>query len=79
MCISHSADVVWPPRSCDLTPLDYYLWGVVKDKYYRDKTETIDFLKDNFREAIGEIQQHTIDNTLKNWTDRVGQPMLPFE
>ena len=25
--ISRRADVVWPPRSCDLTPLDYYLWG----------------------------------------------------
>ena len=23
--ISRRADVVWPPRSCDLTPLDYYL------------------------------------------------------
>ena len=30
------ADVVWPPRSCDLTPLDYYLWGAVKDKCYFD-------------------------------------------
>ena len=29
--ISRRADVVWPPRSCDLTPLDYYLWGGVKD------------------------------------------------
>ena len=24
--VSRKADVVWPPRSCDLTPLDYYLW-----------------------------------------------------
>ena len=23
--ISRRADVIWPPRSCDLTPLDYYL------------------------------------------------------
>ena len=23
--ISRKADVVWPPQSCDLTPLDYYL------------------------------------------------------
>ena len=42
------------------------------DKCYADKTETIDALKDNIREAIGEIQQHTVDNVLKNWTDRVG-------
>ena len=53
--ISRGADVVWSPRSCDLTPLDYYLWGAVKDKCYADKPETIDTLKDNIREAIGEI------------------------
>ena len=49
--ISHRADVVWPPRSCDLTELDYYLWGVVKDKCYAIKPETIDALKENIREA----------------------------
>ena len=32
--ISRRADVVWSPRSCDLIPLDYYLWDAVKDKYY---------------------------------------------
>ena len=70
--ISRRADVVWPPRRCGLTPLDYYLCGAVKDKCYADKPETINALKDNIREAIGEIQMHTIDNVLKNWTDRVG-------
>ena len=64
--ISSKADVVWPPQSCDLTPLDYYLWGAVKDKCYGDKPETIDALKENIGEAIGEIQLHTIDNVLKN-------------
>ena len=57
--ISRRTDVVWPPWSCDLTPLDNYLWGA-------DKPETIDALKNNIREAIGEIQLHTIDNGLKN-------------
>ena len=64
---SPRADVVWPPRSCDLTPLDYYLWGALKEK-----PKIIDALKYNIHEAIGEIQPHTIDNVLKNWTDRVG-------
>ena len=72
--ISRRANVVWPPRSCDLTSLNYYLWGAVKDKCYDDKPETIDALKDNIREAIGEIQLYTID-VPKNWTDRVGYCM----
>ena len=50
-----NADAVWPPRIRNLTPLDYYLWGAIKDKCYADKPETIDSLKDNIREAIGEI------------------------
>ncbi|GFY16566.1 putative transposable element [Trichonephila clavipes] len=28
--ISRFGPVNWPPRSCDLTPLDYFLWGCVK-------------------------------------------------
>ena len=61
--ISRRADVVWPPWSCDSKPLGYYLWGAVKDKCYADKPET------------NEIQLHTIDNVLKNWTERVGYCM----
>ena len=30
--ISRRADVVWLPWSCDLTTMDYYLWGAVKGK-----------------------------------------------
>ena len=60
-----------------MSPLDYYLLGAVKDMCYADKPETIDFLKDNIHEAIGEIQLHTIvcDNVLENSIDRVGYCM----
>ena len=63
--ISRTANVFQPSRRCDLTSLDYYLWGAAKDKCYADKPETLDALKDNIREPIGEIQLHTIDNCLK--------------
>lgn len=32
--ISRRGNINWPPRSCDLTPLDYFLWGYVKAKVY---------------------------------------------
>ena len=73
--INRRGDVFWPPRSCNLIPLHYYLWGAVADKCYADKLETIDALKDNIPVAIGEIQLDTIDNVLKNCTDRVGYCM----
>ena len=53
-------------------------WSIicwVTDKCYADKRETIDALKDNIRECIGEIKLHTIYNVLKNWIDRVGYCM----
>ena len=58
-----------------MTPLAYYLWSAVKGKCYADKPKTIDVLKDNIREAIVEIQLHTIDNVFKNWNDRVSYCM----
>ena len=42
--INRRSNVVWPPRSCNLTLLDYYLWGAVEDKCYADKPETIEVL-----------------------------------
>ena len=69
--ISRRADVVCPPRSCDLIPLVYFLWGAVKNKCCTDKPETIDALNDIIRKAIGEIQLHTIEIVLKNWTEKI--------
>lgn len=66
--ISRNGDVNWPPRSCDLTPLDYFLWGAVKDKCYT----TIEALKHEIEVAIREIEAQTIENVLKNWVDRMG-------
>ncbi|GFY17432.1 putative DD41D transposase [Trichonephila clavipes] len=34
--ISRFGPVNWPPRSCDLTPLDYFLWGYVKSLVYAE-------------------------------------------
>ncbi|GFW92758.1 transposable element Tc3 transposase [Trichonephila clavipes] len=45
--ISSFGPVNWPPRSCDLTPLDYFLWGYVKSLVYADKPQTLDHLEDN--------------------------------
>ncbi|GFT66390.1 hypothetical protein TNCV_3208341 [Trichonephila clavipes] len=51
--ISRFGPVNWPPRSCDLTPLDYFLWGYVKSLVYADKPQTLDHSEDNIRRVIG--------------------------
>ncbi|GFU47990.1 uncharacterized protein TNCV_4967781 [Trichonephila clavipes] len=35
--ISRFGPVNWSTRSCDLTPLDYFLWGYVKSLVYANK------------------------------------------
>ncbi|GFY10715.1 DUF4817 domain-containing protein [Trichonephila clavipes] len=47
--ISRFRPVNWPPRSCDLTPLDYFLWDYVKSLVYADKSQTLDHLEGNIR------------------------------
>ncbi|GFW81916.1 DUF4817 domain-containing protein [Trichonephila clavipes] len=54
--ISRFGPVNWPPRSCDLTPLDYFLWGYVKSLVYADKSQTLDHLEDNIRRVIADIR-----------------------
>lgn len=68
--ISRNSPIEWPPRSCDLTPLDYYLWGAVKDKCYANAPATIQDLKANIRTTMAEILPQTIENVLTNWTNR---------
>ncbi|GFV56214.1 putative transposable element [Trichonephila clavipes] len=36
--ISRFGPLNWPPRSCDLIPLDYFLWGYVKSLVYERLT-----------------------------------------
>jgi len=43
MVISRGGDVNWPElRSCDLTPLDFFLWGYLKSQVYTNKPQTIE-------------------------------------
>ena len=32
--LSRFGDQNWLPRSCDLIPLDFFLWGYLKSKVY---------------------------------------------
>jgi len=54
--ISRKGDVNWPPRSCDLTSLDYFLWGYVKSQVYKNNPQSIPELKDEIIRVIGEIE-----------------------
>ncbi|GFW48214.1 uncharacterized protein TNCV_2382981 [Trichonephila clavipes] len=70
--ISRFGSMNWPPRSCDLTPLDYFMWGYVKSLVYADKPQTLDPLEDNIRRVIADIRLQKLENSSKigrpDWT-----------
>ncbi|GFW04871.1 putative LOC100569746 [Trichonephila clavipes] len=69
--ISRFGPVNWPPRSWDLTPLDYFLWGYVKSLVYADKPQTLDHLEDNIRRVITDIRPQMLEKVIENWTSRL--------
>ncbi|GFV85939.1 DUF4817 domain-containing protein [Trichonephila clavipes] len=69
--ISRFGPVNWPPRPCDLTPLDYFLWGYVKSLIYADKPQTLDHLEDNIRRVIADIRPQMLEKVIEIWTSRL--------
>ena len=59
--ISRLGPVDWPPRLCDITPLDFYLWGYVKSKCFVGKPATIEALEVNITEVISEIPTEVLE------------------
>ncbi|GFV99557.1 uncharacterized protein TNCV_5079211 [Trichonephila clavipes] len=69
--ISRFGPVNWPPRSCDLTSLDYLLWSYVKSLAYAGKPQTLDHLEDNIRRVIADIRPQMLEKVIENWTSRL--------
>ncbi|GFW81132.1 uncharacterized protein TNCV_4805001 [Trichonephila clavipes] len=74
--ISRFGPVNRPPRSCDLTPLDYFLWGYVKSLVYADKPQSLDHLKDNIRRVIADIRPQMLEKVIENWTWTTSEPAV---
>ncbi|PNF14255.1 hypothetical protein B7P43_G12204, partial [Cryptotermes secundus] len=62
--ISRDSSMPWPPRSPDITPLDFFLWGYVKSSVFRTQLNRLDDLKSYVRNAISDIP---VDMLLRTW------------
>ena len=62
---------LWPPRSPDLTCLDFLLWGFLKDKFYLSKPQTIKELKNNIKREISFITPDILQRVSNNMVKRV--------
>ena len=69
--ISRNGPVGWPLRCCDLTALDYLLWGYLKSMIYANKPATIDELCTNIEPEIAAVSADLCLKIVKNWVQRL--------
>lgn len=50
--IGRNGPIQWPPRSPDLSPLDYFIWGRAKELVYTEEILNIEQLKEKIDNAF---------------------------
>ena len=69
--ISRRRDQEWLPHSPDLNPLDFYLWGLLKDKVYQNNPQTIAELKLAITQNICAIKREKCNRVINNFARRL--------
>lgn len=69
--ISKRGDIPWPPRSPDLTPPDFFLWGYLKHKVYMNNPRNIRQLKENIRGEMAAITPDLLRKVFTNLRSRL--------
>lgn len=68
--LARNANIQWPARSPDLTPMDFYFWGKLKDVVYArllcEPLEDVDQLESWVREAIGQIPRFELRSATRS-------------
>ena len=61
----------WPPRSPDLTPMDFFLWGFLKQAVYENHPTTMNELKANIIRECQNIQEEVLGRVAENTVKRI--------
>jgi len=61
--IGRGGPIPWPPRSPDISPLDFFLWGYIKNIVYIEKIRNIQHLQDRITSAIETVTRDMIQKT----------------
>lgn len=64
--IGNNGPILWPPRSPDLTPLDFFVWGFIKDKVFQTNSDNVQHLKNKIIDACRLIRGSSLRKTYDN-------------
>jgi hypothetical protein len=63
--IGRGVAILWPPRSLDLTQLDFFVWGYVKNLVYQVRNNDLQQLKADIRDPMAMVIHNMLPNTWK--------------
>ncbi|CAK1591656.1 unnamed protein product [Parnassius mnemosyne] len=63
--IGRLGPILWPPRSPDLNPLDFFYWGCLKNRVYSKPIVTLDELRRNITQAADYINSRRYARQIK--------------
>ncbi|KAI6648262.1 hypothetical protein LOD99_12071 [Oopsacas minuta] len=69
--VSKRYKIGWPPYSPDLSPPDFFLWGYLKDRVYKDRPKTITDLKQKIKDEVKGIKRSVLESVMENFTLRM--------
>ena len=61
--IGRDGPISWPPRSPDVTPLDFFLWGYIKDIVFATKVADLAELKQRILAAFETVTDDLLQRT----------------
>lgn len=69
--IGRRGPIEWPPRSPDLTPLDFFLWGHLKSVIFKTQPQSIEELRGKIVQECRAIPPVTFENVRREFEDRL--------
>jgi hypothetical protein len=70
LLVSHFNNaVLWPPRSPHLTPMNFFLWGYLKNLVY--SSYSLLDLRDKIKQNIQNILSETLKNIKNPWVQKL--------
>lgn len=68
--IGRGSPRLWAPRSPDLTPLDFFAWGYIKNEVYRTRVRDLQDLRQRIRHAVDLITPRMLRAVFRSTTTR---------
>ena len=69
--IGRGGSISWAPRSPDMTSLDFFLWGYIKNNVYKNNLKDLDDLKIKIIQEIRSIEKETLKNVFSEFEKRL--------